>query len=175
MTITKPTTAEAAFKKYGYAQAPDGVWMQARGEEFDATKSERWLEVPGGYLMFRPSRPGFFGGAPLGWPVARILGSEDDPQIITGVQENNAVYAAVTGRKYPASLINMIQTPMRQSDSYKNSSGLHPAEHPEAFDWVWPAQAVAEIYHYAGENVVKVQDYDKDGQPDGYHYEAAPE
>lgn len=172
MAIKAATTAKAAFAKYGYAQAPDGVWLQARGpESYDLAKAERWLEVEGGWLCFKPNRPGIMAddGGAFAWPVA-WFGPNEEPRIIVGVKDGAPTFAPAE----PKSLIGLLQIPWRQGDAYAGVSGLHPAAHPHAFAWVWPDDAVAEIYHYAGEDVLKVQDYDADGVPAGYHYEEAP-
>lgn len=44
---------------------------------------------------------------------------------------------------------DIIEVPYRQSAKYDAVSGLHPNTHQEAFEWVWPAEAVREIYAYA--------------------------
>lgn len=73
------------------------------------------------------------------------------------------------GRAVSAALM---QVPFKQRDSFANVSGLHPSDHPEQFEWVWPDERVNEIYAYAvtdgdkGNQFVKVQN--DDGT---YHFE----
>lgn len=51
------------------------------------------------------------------------------------------------GRPYGDS--GRLQVPYTQTDKYAGVSGLHPATHPEAFEWVWPEERVREIHAYA--------------------------
>lgn len=43
----------------------------------------------------------------------------------------------------------LMQIPFKQSELFANASGLHPADHPDAFEWVWPSERVEQIYRYA--------------------------
>lgn len=40
----------------------------------------------------------------------------------------------------------LLQVPYTQSGTYAAVGGLHPARHPEAFEWVWPEERLVEIY-----------------------------
>jgi len=42
-----------------------------------------------------------------------------------------------------------VKVPYRQSERFANASGLHPATHPECFEWVWPEERLVEIYAHA--------------------------
>lgn len=48
----------------------------------------------------------------------------------------------------PVENTGLIEVPYRQAAKFEGVSGLHPATHPEAFEWIWPEEAVAEIYAY---------------------------
>jgi len=39
--------------------------------------------------------------------------------------------------------------PYRLTDEFSMASGLHPAQHPGCFIWVWPDEVVAGIYELA--------------------------
>lgn len=42
----------------------------------------------------------------------------------------------------------LIEVPYTQAGIWKDVSGLHPAIHPECFEWTWPDERVAEIHAY---------------------------
>lgn len=46
----------------------------------------------------------------------------------------------------------LMKVPYKQSEVFANASGLHPATHPECFDWVWPEARIVEIYAHAPKN-----------------------
>ena len=58
-----------------------------------------------------------------------------------------AVGAEPWGRPYGET--GRLQVPYRQTAKFEGVSGLHPATHPEAFEWVWPEERVHEIHAYA--------------------------
>lgn len=43
----------------------------------------------------------------------------------------------------------LMRVPYRQTEAFKDVSGLHPAAQPDAFEWRWPGDRVREIYQYA--------------------------
>lgn len=49
-----------------------------------------------------------------------------------------------------------VKVPYQQNEQFRHVGGLHPATHPECYEWIWPEQVVKEIYAYAatdgGEN-----------------------
>jgi hypothetical protein len=57
----------------------------------------------------------------------------------------------------------LMRIPYTQAEPFANASGLHPADQPEAFEWVWPEARVVEIYAHVskpgeGNKFVKVED-----------------
>lgn len=43
----------------------------------------------------------------------------------------------------------LMRVPYRQTEAFKEASGLHPARNPECFEWIWPDERVHEIYAHA--------------------------
>lgn len=100
---------------------------------------------------FRRDDDGFYRHARQGAPtqVWRFVDNKGwerfDPEAGAGL----VVGAPVWGVKDDEAPEGYVKVPYQQTERFKDASGLHPATHPECFDWIWPEFVVKETYAYA--------------------------
>lgn len=112
--------AKEALEGYGY------ILDEASGFYFRGD-TEAWKPVDGGWLCVRPVR---------------------------GSQKFSAPGVADPSNGQPwgreiAEVPGWLQVPDGLADRWREVGGLHPATHPECFEWIWPDERVAEIYEFA--------------------------
>lgn len=118
-------TARQALEAYGFVN-DNGTYYKPTNPE-----SQRWQSVSGGWRM-------------LEVPTA-ALGAVDAANAAERAEAQAA--AGPWGRPYLNT--GFIEVPYRQKDGeWADVSGLHPAKHPQAFEWAWPEEKVAEIYAF---------------------------
>ena len=111
--------AREALTSYGYT-LDDASGFYYRGD------TEAWKPEGDGWICVRPA-----GGRSYAGP-----GIEDPAQ------------GAPWGRAIDG-VPGWVQVPFGLTERFQNVGGLHPATHPECFEWVWPEARVLEIYQYA--------------------------
>jgi hypothetical protein len=85
-------------------------------------ETQQWQETEDGWVM-------------LDYPRAPVATTDADP-----------AGGAPWGRVLPT---GRVLVPYSVTARFEGVGGLHPATHPEAFVWTWPAEKVAEIYRVA--------------------------
>lgn len=114
-------TARQALAAYGFERNAEGMFIKKSGEI-----TQVWRPVEGGgWIRLDP---------PI--PTIAMVGGEDPSG----------------GKPWGKALADTswVQVPWKQGDAFAGVGGLHPAvpEHEPCFVWVWPDEAVAEIYAY---------------------------
>lgn len=115
------TSTKQLLEEYGYAEhaSPIGLFSYPR------KRTTNWQRQDNGtWLRFDP----------VTTPVGSAVGVD------------NPAGGAAWGRATADP--TWVQTPYRQLPKFDGVSGLHPATHPECFDWQWPDEQVAFIYAY---------------------------
>lgn len=113
-------TAEQAMRDYGYTEV-NGMFVRGSTQAWQRAEE-------GGWHRFDP--PTTLVSAPFSAEGAA------DP---SGGQPWGVIVPEV----------GWLQVPYRLTERFRNVGGLHPATHPECFEWVWPEEQVAEMYEFA--------------------------
>lgn len=113
-------TGKAALESYGYTFNPD------TGFYTNTQSGQVWQENEGGgWLCFNRATPTFKSPS-----VSDPAKGEPWGKPVAGVP-------------------GWVVTPYGLAEGWDGVGGLHPLTHEVAFQWVWPDEAVAEIYEFA--------------------------
>jgi hypothetical protein len=148
--------AREELKAYGYAEGEGGIYYRP-----SSPNTEAWKETEDGWICFAPATAAM------------------------GQVEGAPAPAGPWGRAHDV-LPGWVQVPYQLGEGFRvertpegefvgGVSGLHPAKHPDCFDWFYPDEVVAERYAVAnaaaaGKRVKRVEN--EDGS---FSYEDDPE
>jgi hypothetical protein len=144
-------TTETLLHQYGYVEATPGTFTSPR-----RPSNEHWQRVDGGWLCYGVAAP-IGQGKPWGVAVCATCGARIDEH----PADQSAHFFTPAER---------LLVPYTVAPKFQGVSGLHPATHPECFDFVWPDARVHEIYahvRYDAERDQIVNDWRKVTAEDG--------